>query len=67
MNETNAGGVRHPTLRLPHVHAVHLAAEGRGRDGHSGLAIGSRPHRHPDVVRGAGREFISRSYDLSTT
>jgi glycosyltransferase involved in cell wall biosynthesis len=88
------------TLRLPHVHAVRLAAKGRGRalkhvwsrstadvvaymdvdlstglegflplvapllSGHSDLAIGSRLHRQAAVVRGAKREFVSRSYNL---
>ncbi|WP_330348002.1 glycosyltransferase [Streptomyces sp. NBC_00582] len=32
--------------------------------GHSDLAIGSRPHRQAAVVRGARREFVSRSYNL---
>ncbi|BBC34048.1 Glycosyl transferase [Streptomyces graminofaciens] len=32
--------------------------------GHSDLAIGSRLHRQADVVRGAKREFVSRSYNL---
>ncbi|WP_200303395.1 dolichyl-phosphate beta-glucosyltransferase [Streptomyces adelaidensis] len=86
--------------RLPHVHAVHLDAKGRGRalkhvwsrstadvvaymdvdlstglegflplvapllSGHSDLAVGSRLHRQADVVRGAKREFVSRSYNL---
>lgn len=32
--------------------------------GHSDLAVGSRPHRQADVVHGAKREFVSRSYNL---
>ncbi|MEV7892008.1 glycosyltransferase [Streptomyces sp. NPDC002817] len=32
--------------------------------GHSDLAIGSRLHRQAAVVRGAKREFVSRSYNL---
>ncbi|QFQ98161.1 glycosyltransferase family 2 protein [Streptomyces phaeolivaceus] len=32
--------------------------------GHSDLAIGSRLHRQADVIRGAKREFVSRSYNL---
>lgn len=32
--------------------------------GHSDLAIGSRLHRQAAVVRGAEREFVSRSYTL---
>src|SRR5260370_37909681 len=32
--------------------------------GHSDVAIGSRLHRASAVVRGAKREFISRSYNL---
>jgi hypothetical protein len=32
--------------------------------GHCDLAIGSRPARGSRVVRGAKREFISRSYNL---
>lgn len=32
--------------------------------GHSDLAVGSRPHRRSAVVRGAKREFVSRSYNL---
>ncbi|MFE6822770.1 dolichyl-phosphate beta-glucosyltransferase [Streptomyces sp. NPDC057690] len=32
--------------------------------GHSDLAVGSRLHRQAAVVRGAQREFVSRSYNL---
>ncbi|MFD9433181.1 glycosyltransferase [Streptomyces sp. NPDC060002] len=32
--------------------------------GHSDLAVGSRLHRRATVVRGARREFVSRSYNL---